>query len=316
MRKTPRSEYFGKQRIHWSSVTGLQQVISSLQNRDDTKFIFVNPRVATTGDGTSIDKAYKTFTEAVARIRALSTAALKKGYTIFLMSGLSIEKAGIVIDFDDLWVIGTGLPDDAVLFGSGATGSVSAATDHLLKISGGSFFISGVTMYTHKDTKAAVYLGAADADGYTGSFGTIQNCFISPQGGGNGQGYGFYLEGACMVTIDQCDIRGCKSAAVLVTDSTVRGGNRNIIRNNFIVGCKYGLSITGIAHNTTFEGNTVIDGSDADEVLTKCLVASAGFSSGGLFIVNNYLEAADKAGSITNGGTPTAVHIGNQYSEA
>jgi len=315
MRKECRSDYYNKLHRDVHSNDGYDEEINAIQQRSSDKYLFVNPNITASGNGLTINTAYKTFREAIAFIRALSTAALKKGYTIFCMNGLSYEVSGIIIDFDDLLVIGPGTSDGFILIGTGTSGVLDAATDHLLKISGSKCLFVGASLYTYKDTKAAVYLGSATATDMTGSFNKFLNCYFSKQADGDDMGFGVYLQGAKGVEIDSCVFKGCKSGAVIGVNSTIRGDDDLSISNCIIESCKYGLEMDGDGHDILMERCRIINGTDTGEVLTKCVMTTANHASGSIHLLNNMFEAIDKAGSITKTGAGTIVHVGNSYIE-
>jgi hypothetical protein len=315
MRKDNRSDYYDKGHRDIHSNDGYDQEINGLQQRDSSKFLFVNPNITASGDGTTISTAYKTFREAIAFIRALSTATLKKGYTIYCLAGLSYEVSGIVIDFDDLLVIGPGTSDGFILIGTGTAGVLDAATDHLLKISGSKNLFVGLSLYTYKDTKAAVYLGSATATDFTGSFNKFLNCYLSKQADGDDMGFGAYIQGANNIEFASCVFKGCKSGAVMAVNSTIRGADDIYISNCLIVSCKYGLEMDGDGHDIVMERCRVIDGTNTGEVLTKCVMTTANHATGSIHLLNNMFEATDKAASFTKTGAGTIVHAGNSYIE-
>ena len=274
--------------------------------RNPEYYRFVDANNTGSGNGKTWDTAFATITEGITELNTLSG----KGATLWIAPGFYIEVAGITLSANDCALIGAGLPEDTVLFGSGTAGSVSAATDHLITVTGGNNYFSGLTFYVHKDDKACFFLNSSG--GYTGSFNIWDTCYFSPQAQ-DGMGYCIWNDGGSANIIRNSLFEGSKVAAINFDESGSNNPTRNTIINNIIRGTKLGIRIDCSARNTLIKDNIFIDGDLSNEELDDALNCTAEFVTGTIILAKNYLNFANVGAAVTNAGTGTVTEIGNTY---
>jgi len=246
---------------------------------------WVDGSKSVSGDGKDPDTAFKTITEGITWLNTVSG----KGATLLIKPGFYIEKADEVptLSASDCLIQALGLPEDTVWFGSGANGSVVAATDDLLTILGGNNAVLGLGMYVHKDDKACIVFDDTGA-GYAGSFNLIQGCLFSPQAQ-DGMGYCIKYVGGNTNWIFNNVFMGAKTAGILI-NSQVGNPVRNRIENNQFIGTAIGVQITSANYNTLVKDNWFSAGSQSGEDMTNAIVISAGMTAGKVTFAGNYFE--------------------------
>jgi len=254
--------------------------------------------------GLSWDKALATITAGVAKLNALGSRGL-----LYVAPGFYLEAAGVELTASKCGIVAFGLPEDTVWFGSGVTGVVGASTTDLLIIKGGNNIIKGMSLFTYKDDKASIKFDDTGG-GYAGSFNIIENCWFSPQAQ-DGVGYGIHFLGGNSNIIQNCRFEGAKTAGILIASNE---GNpiRNVIRDNLIIGCYDGISITSAAELIS-QRNIFAAGYVAAANYNSSITATAGFTAGLITSVNDRNQGANQAGSYTNGGAGTLNVIDPAY---
>jgi len=250
------------------------------------------------GDGTSWDTAFSTITEGIAKLNTLDG----KGATLFVAPGFYIELAGIELTAADCAIIGNGLNEDTVLFGSGTAGAVAAATADLLTIKGGNNLIDGLSFYNHSASYSSILFDDTGG-GYAGSFNTIKNCFFSPQAQ-DGVQYCIEFDGGNANTIEGNIFYGAATAAIYLEGNE---GNpvRNIIRNNHFVGTNVGIQVQSANYNTIVQDNWFSAGSQSGETMTNAIVIDAAMNAGSITFARNFFEqsAANDISDSKTGGS-------------
>lgn len=261
---------------------------------------YVDGAKSVSGDGKSWDNAFATITEGITALNGLSG----KGATLLIAPGFYIENAANVpvLSASDCLIKAVGLPEDTVWFGSGADGSVSAATDDLLEILGGNNAVVGLSLYVHKNTKSALVFRDTGG-GYAGSFNLIQGCYFTPQAQ-DGEAYCIKYEGGNANWIRDCHFYCAATAAILLTGNTGNPVRNEIVGNRF-VGTAIGVHITSANYNTLIKDNWFSAGSQSGEAMTNGIVISAGMNAGKVSVVHNYFEqsAANDIADSKTGGT-------------
>ena len=283
--------------------TNLRMALEIRGARQQEFVRYVDSRVASSGDGRSWEGAFKTISEGISAINAVGLSG--KGATLLIAPGSYIEVAASVPDlssYDNL-ITGIGLPEDTLWYGSGTAGSISAATDDLLNITGGNNLIMNITPFVNKNTKAAIVFNDTGA-GYHGSFNMLKNVYFSPQTQ-DGEKYCIRFDGGNVNIIEDCFLYGALTAGILLTGN-VGDPIRNIIRNNHIVGTAIGIHITSANYNTLIKDNWFDSGSETDEDMTNAIVITAGMDAGKVTIIKNTFEQAIGA-AITDASGGTAV---------
>lgn len=251
-----------------------------VRNPDLVRYVDFN-RVGN-GDGLARDTAFNNIITGINWLNMYD----EKGATLLIMPGFSIENAANIpaLTASDCLIAGIDLPEQTVIFGSGARGSITAATDDLLKILGGNNHILGLGLYVHADTKACILFDDTGG-GYAGSFNRIESCYFSPQAQ-DGMGYGIkYLGGNANQIVNNI-FYGAKEAAIHM-GSQVGNPVRNIIKGNQFVGTNIGVNIDAANYNTDISYNLFSLGTQSGENMTNGVVATANMVAGLTLIYKN-----------------------------
>lgn len=269
------------------------------RNQDYYRFVDGNKSVS--GDGKTWDNAFATISDAITN--ANLTANSGRGITIFVAPGDYIEVASSVptLSASDVLIVGIGTPDDTLWYGSGTAGTKSAASDHLLHITGNNNIIQNLSLYTNKNTKASIYLENANGN-------LIQNCFFSPQTQ-DGVKYCIQFAGGSNNTIIGNNFQGALTAAILVNAGT-GSADDNIIFNNTFIGTGIGVQVTDVAHNLIIRKNLFLDGSNTSENMTNAITISAGHTAGQITVVENDFEQS-AANDISDSGAVAPLEMNN-----
>lgn len=283
----------------------------SIGVRDPELIRYVDGSRTGSGDGTSRDTAYNNIIDG---INWLNTQD-EKGATLLIMPGFYLESAANVpaLTAADCLIAGLGLPEQTVIFGSGARGEVTAATDHLFKIKGGNNHILGLGLFVYKDDKACILFDDTGA-GYAGSFNCIEGCYFSPQVQ-DGMGYGIKFLGGNVNQIVNNIFYGTKEAAIHM-GSQVGNPVRNIIEYNEFVGTNIGVNIDAANYNTHIRYNLFSEGTQSGESMTNGVVITATMTAGKTLIYKNQFEqSAANDVSDSSGGTAVVRKFANDNAQ-
>ena len=282
--------------------------MSQLAPRDPRYFRYVDSSVSSSGDGKSWANAFKTVTEGIAAINDLA------GYrpTLFIAPAFYIEKASAIeeITANDWMIYTPYTPEGTVLFGSGTDGSVSASTEHLLRLKSANGIIKGLTLYNHVNTKSCIYIDT-DAAATEGFGNIIDGVHFSPQAQ-DGFQYGITIAGGACNRIQNCFFEGAKDAGIYMY-SNLNNPSRNTISGNIFRGTDNAVYINAACYDLLFEHNTCLIGDLSGEGMTNAIDATAGYSAGKTIVAHNYFEQADWATAVTNAGAGTFVNIDNSF---
>jgi hypothetical protein len=251
----------------------------SVRNQDYIRY--VDPNVASSGDGKSVEGAFKTISEGITE---LNKAALSgKGATLYVNPGDYIEVAANVptLSSSDCLIEAVGTPEDTLFYGSGTAGVKDASTDHLLHITGNNNIIKGLALYTNKNTKASIYLDNCSGNVIVGNY-------FSPQTQ-DGVKYCIEIVGAAKNFIINNEFFGALTAAIHIGDGTVHPDNNKILFNNFI-GTGIGVNIVIDNDNTLIKKNWFSAGSGASENMTNAIVLSSAMTAGSVTVSKNEFE--------------------------
>lgn len=245
-----------------------------------------NTNGSSSNNGLSKDSPMKYVQDAITKVNANDSG---KGSIIFVAPGLYAEATPVSITASDVKIIGTGLPEDTVIFGVTTQGTVAASDDHLFSITGGNIGFYNLALFTYLNTKAAIYADG-ESGGYAGGFCEVRNCIFSPQAV-DGQKYGIYLAGAPGWIIENNQFLGTATAGIYIDDSS---GNthyctRTVIRGNHFIGCgDAGIKVDQVVHELIIDRNIFQAGSESGYNQTDDIVLTANMTAGSIHVTDNY----------------------------
>jgi len=268
--------------------------------------------VAKTGNdsqsGKSLASAFLTITKGIAALNSL--AATVRGAVLWIHPGFYIEVSGITLTHNHCKIRAVDpTPESTVLFGSGTAGEVAAATDHALKIHSGYNVLSGLTLYDHKNTKAALYLDDVGGGADFGGFNIIDGCYFSPQVQ-DGMAYCIEMKGVNRNIIRNCRLEGAATAGILLY-SGVGNPVGNIFENNDIIGTAIGIAIQAANYNTMIRGNWFSAGVQSGEAMTNAINITTGMTTGKLTVMKNYFEQSAANDILDNKAGGTLIEMDN-----
>ncbi|MDD5353068.1 MAG: right-handed parallel beta-helix repeat-containing protein [Candidatus Omnitrophica bacterium] len=268
--------------------------------------------VAKTGndsqDGKSLSAAFLTITKAITVINAL--AATVRGVVLYIHPGFYIEVSGITLTHNHVKIYAVDpTPESTVLFGSGTAGSVTEATDHAFKIHSGYNKLVGLTFYTHKNTKAALYLDDVLGGADYGGFNIIDGCYFSPQAQ-DGMAYCIEMKGANRNIIRNCRLEGAATAGIRLY-SGVGNPVGNIFENNDIIGTAIGIAIQAANYNTIIRKNWFSAGVQSGEAMTNAINLTTGMTAGKVTVMENLFEQSDANDILDNKAGGTLIEMNN-----
>lgn len=268
------------------------------------KIYYVDNSITTSGDGLSKNGPFKYLQEAITAINADYSGY---GCIVYVAPGLYAEATPISITANDVKIIGTGLPEDTVIFGVTTQGTVAAADDHLFNVTGGNVLFQNLALFTYKNNKASIYFDGSGG-GYGGGFCVVRNCVFSPQAA-DGQGYGIYNAGGASLIVEDCQFYATKTAGIWIAARPDASGyaTRGIIRNNHFVGCgDAGIKVDSVVHELIIDRNIFQAGSEGSWNQTDDIVLTANMTAGSINITDNYASVAalgDFLADASAGGT-------------
>lgn len=271
---------------------------------------YVDYSVTSSGDGKTIETAFKTLAE------ALSAVTTGKGDTIYIAPGFYLVDETQTINKSDVNIIGTGNGAEAtVIFGSGSSSSPTESDYHLFTITGGNVVIKNLALFTHKNTKASIYMNGLGG-GYNAGGCIIDNCIFVPQVV-DGQAYGIYAEAGAMNTVKNCKFYATKTAGIYIKDATNNPIRWNI-ENNYFYGCgDAGIIIDAPIYETTIKDNTFQTGSSSGYNMSDDIVFTSNVTAGDVSVLGNYASTTTLTDFIadSSSGTFTYSKMNNKYTE-
>lgn len=280
----------------------------SLAHKDANVYYVDNTNGLSTNDGKSKNKPFKYVEDAITAVNANESG---KGAIVYVAPGFYLENDNLTLSASDVRIIGTGLPEDTVLFFTGTQGSVVASTDHGITITGGNNYLYGLGLFTYKNDKAALYLNGDDG-GYNGGFNRIENCLFSPQAA-DGQEYGIYMKGGAGNQIINNRFYATKTAGIYVYSGTHNTSRTEIIGNKFF-GCgDAGIKIDAATHEMIIDRNIFQTGSESGYNMTDDIVITAGASAGSIHVIDNYASTTTFGDFVADVGSATVRIFNNHY---
>lgn len=280
----------------------------SVSHKDANIYYVDNTNGSLTFDGKTKARPFKYLEQAIDAVNANDDG---KGATIYVAPGLYLENDAQTLSANDVRIIAMGLPEDTVIFFSGTQGSVVAATDDGLTITGGNNLLYGLGLYTHVATKSAVVLDG-DGGGYNGGFNRIENCLFSPQAV-DGQKYGIYMKGGAGNQIINNRFYATATAGIYVYSGTHNSTRTEILGNKFF-GCgDAGILVNAATHQMVIDRNIFQTGSESGYNMTDDISITSGMTGGSIHIVDNYASVTTFTDFVADAKTGGTVRIFNNH---
>lgn len=293
----------------------IQSALNGYIPRDPDLIRYVNARVESSGDGLNPSSGFKRFREGIAWLNTQSG----KGATLLVMPGFYLESAALIpaLSANKCLIASMGAQDETVIFGSGTDDVVDAATDHLLKVTGGSNIVIGLSLFVYKNTKSAIAIDDTGG-GYHGSFNQFHGIHFSRQAG-NGQLYGVYMNGGNYNLFRDCTWTGaCKTAGIYVKE------NEGMPTHNRILGCHFvGTGTAGVLiaaskfYSNTIDNCIFQEGSNPDgdpDTMTYGVQATAACTGGDCLISNSVFTQAAADAIKDQSGASVLIDLNNSTS--
>ena len=250
---------------------------------------YVDGNKSASGDGKTWGGAFATITEGITALNSSSN----KNSILYIGEGYYIEAAGVTLSANDCTIVGLGNGADAVVwFGTGTTGTVDAATDDLLTITGNNNKFVNMGFYVHKDTKCAIVLD--DTGGAsTASFNEFIDCNFTREAA-NGQSAGIKFLGGNYNRIEGCVFTASSKDAGIIINSQTGNPSQNVIRGCEFTGIAYAIDFGAVGHNTLIDRNFFMTGSLSGDAMTAA-IETTGAGAAYILVTDNYtdLSAAD-----------------------
>jgi hypothetical protein len=200
-------------------------------------------------------------------------------------------------------------PESTVFFFSGTSGELAAATLDGLTVKSGYNIMSGITMYVHKNTKAALVMTDHTSGADEGGFNIIDGCYFSPQAQ-DGMAYCLQNIGANRNIIRNCRFEGAATAGIDVY-SNIGNPVGLIIENCDFIGTGIGINIRAANYNTMIRKNWFSAGVQSGENMTNAIVITSGMTAGKLTIMKNNFEQSDANDISDSKGGGTVLEMDN-----
>lgn len=209
------------------------------------------------------------------------------------------------------WVLNS--YEQTMLFLSGSSSTVSASSDHLIKVADTTqnVMIRNLWLFTYKNDKAAIYIDATTWSVASGFGVTIDNCAFSPQAV-DWQAYGIVADGNWGMIVRNCLFEWTKTAAIYITAGW-DNPSRAIIENNIFIGTNYGINMDSAGYQLIEKDNVYIAGSESGYNLSKAINATSGFSAWDITSINLRTTLADASATYANAWAGTMTYINPAY---
>jgi len=194
-------------------------------------------------------------------------------------------------------------PESTVFFFSGTSGELAVATLDGLTVKSGYNIISGITMYVHVNTKAAIVLTDHTSGADEGGFNIIDGLYFSPQAQ-DGMAHCLKNIGANKNIIRNCRFEGAATAGIDISSNIGNPVSLRIEDCEFI-GTNIGINIQCANYNTLIQRNWFSAGVQSGENMTNAIVITSGMTAGKVTVKNNDFEqsAANDISDSKAGGT-------------
>lgn len=269
------------------------------------KVYFVSRNVTRSGDGSSWAQAFKTITEAIAKVNQDYTLGYMpdNGRNRLIVIGEGwYSEVGMTLTASDCTIIsnasGSRISDGSVLYGSLTAGGWDAgALVPALRITGSANLIGGVGfMNSASGAYPCITTGLAGASGPTDN--KFLGCFF-PRDVDNAYTYAIELLGNEGEVVENCQFsQSAKTAGVRIDTNGVTNPVNNQVLNSRFCGMPTGI-LQGAGHNTLIKANWFFSASDdrpGTMVNPLNIVATTSFSTGNYAPDTNI--AAFDAGSV------------------
>jgi parallel beta-helix repeat protein len=256
--------------------------------------LYLDGTAPTDGNGESWETAFNNPVTAIARLNQLYVEDPGKVYTLKIAPDFYTITTPLILTAWRCHIMAVGAPEDTVFFGSGLS------TD-LFTVQSGYNIISGLTLYNHLATHAALAFDDVGGGAANGGFSVVDSCQFSPQAV-DGQNYGIRIKGANFIEIMNCRFQATKQAGIWY-ESGVGNSVRVRVRNCTFIGCNNGIELTGAAYNWISQNNVFVDGSEAaGENYNMSILTTAGHTAGSIIDIDGKHGGAAAANCFTNGG--------------
>lgn len=250
----------------------------------------VSPTGNDSQSGKSLSAAFLTPEKGIEKLNALSSNI--KGAVLWIHPGFYFVKDGqILTKYHTRIKAVNPVPENTVFFFSGTSGELAAATLDGLTVKSGYNIITGITMYVHKNTKAALVLTDHTDGGDEGGFNIIDKCYFSPQAQ-DGMAHCLKNIGANSNIIRNCRFEGAATAAIDIS-SNIGNPVKTFIENCDFIGTNIGINIQCANYNTMIRENWFSAGVQSGENMTNAIVITSGMTAGKLTVMKNDFEQSD-----------------------
>jgi len=272
---------------------------------------YVSPDGNDKRDGRSLASSLKTPERAIEIINNLPSVITS--VALYIAPGAYFVKTPLLSTKDFFLLSGiVGSPGMVNFIGSGDTGSLSPATDNMLKIEGRRNTVRGITFFVNSPNYTPLSFADRAGGGGYGGLNLTENCYFYFLVATSQMKYGIVMIGSKRNTVRNCVFSASNTAGIYIVKN-VEDPTDIVIENNQFIGTGRGVLINGLNYNTIIKNNLFSSGSKAGEVMVNGIEITALMTAGKVIVVNNQFEQSQINSILDNKVGGTLIDFGNEY---